>query len=370
MPILSLKINQFRNLHDIALTPSRHFNVFYGINGAGKTSILEAIYYLGVGRSFRTNLAYRIVAHTQPHFMLFAEFETLEGTRSSIGLEKQREGARTLKCDGETLQSIAPIAAIMPLIYLSTKSYRYFTDGTKLRRQYLDWGVFHTNSHYHADWLTAQSALKQRNAALKSRCSSAELSAWDQQLCESAAAMHAARQYYVDRLTVVFDDLCANLLANTTPLALRYARGWARDSTLQATLAERLERDRAVGYTTAGPQRADLQVYVGNTPAQDVLSQGQQKLAAYALHLAQGALLHDLTGKTPIYLIDDLPSELDPHKRDLITNILKKTDAQVFITSIQPQDLQNLVELPDSQLFHVKQGELAAVEMHETSEQA
>ena len=99
-------------------------------------------------------------------------------------------------------------------------------------------------------------------------------------------------------------------------------------------------------------------VYYGKVPVFDFLSQGQQKLAAYALHLAQGILLQRLTAQCPIYLIDDLPSELDSQKRSLLTKALSNLNAQIFITGILLEDLTPMIDIEKAQLFHVKQGEI------------
>jgi DNA replication and repair protein RecF len=146
------------------------------------------------------------------------------------------------------------------------------------------------------------------------------------------------------------------LLPDVT-VSIEYLQGWDSSCSLDACLSKNVSRETMVGHSLYGPQRADLSLTVDGFPAQDGLSQGQQKLVSYGLRLAQGLHLQTAMAKTPIYLIDDLPSELDPHKRTLVTEILAGLRAQVFITGIEACDLQEILDLhKDNRMFHVKHG--------------
>jgi DNA replication and repair protein RecF len=338
----------------LQLTPS--FNIFFGENGAGKTSLLEAIYYLGMGRSFRTHLTSRVIEHDQPSLMLTATIYKEESNQSFIGLERMRGGERTIKLDREIQASIAPIARLIPLQLISVDSYRYFSDGPKERRSFLDWGVFHMNTEFLALWQSYNRVLKQRNAALKSGFSQSDVSIWNNEYIQLSEDIDALRTIYIEAFKTIYNEILLQLLPCFNNIEIRYKRGWTKDRALQSLLNEHFLRDSAFGYTQDGPHRADLQLYIDKCPADDILSQGQLKLAAYALHLAQGILLKQQTGKAPIYLIDDLPSELDIQKQTLILDIIKNLNAQVFITGITADTLQSLLDHPGSSMFHVEHG--------------
>ncbi len=356
MPLSTLKITSFRNLDSVTLEPAPQFNIFYGDNGAGKTSLLEAIYYLGLGRSFRTHLTNRIIQHQADHFSVFAELD-VSGNKIPMGLERQRDGGRRIRINGETANSLSQLAHHLPIQLMSAHSHRFFHEGPKIRRQFLDWGLFHVEQTFYPLWQQLQQVLKQRNAALKKQMPAKEIRIWDKELSVIADGIHLLRKKYIGTFEPILLELLTSLLPELC-LELRYYRGWNKDRDLQEVLENNLQHELLLGYTQLGPQRADLQLHVGPIPAHDYLSQGQQKLAAYALHLAQGMLLRQLTTKNLIYLIDDLPSELDLDKRRHIIEILTKLNSQIFITTILKEGLSDLPGHRDIEksMFHVKHG--------------
>lgn len=356
--IQQLKIEHFRNLQSIDLTFANQFNVFKGANGAGKTSLLEAIYYLSTGHSFRTHLIPRIVQHDQPHLSIFAALSHKERI-IPLGVQRHRDGEKQMKIDGEHAKTHGDLAKWLPVQLISNFSYRLFIDGPKLRRQFLDWLVFHVKHSFFELWQNSQRLLKQRNAALKQGLPYREIAAWDQELDKTSQELDALREKTVIELDPFFQSLLSQLDIKPN-LKLRYYRGWKKDASLSETLQQQFQRDLELGYTQSGPHRADLAVYHGQTPAQDALSQGQQKVVLYALHLAQGLLYQEHHHQGPIYLIDDLPSELDPEKRSKVTKILQAINSQVFITGITEEDLQDILALDSIELFHVEHGVISA----------
>lgn len=356
MTITQLTAQNFRNLTHIDITPSPTINVFFGENAAGKTSLLEVIYYLSMGRSFRTRLLPRIIQKDTDTFTLFAAI-TRDHTTITLGLERTHTGGRRLHVNGEpkTSQSIA--VKHLPLLFMSANSCRYFYDGPKARRSFLDWGVFHVKHRFHTVWQSFQKVLKQRNEALRQQLARPQIQIWDIEFTRLAEEIDQWRFEYVSQLSPLLDNLLQELNSQIhQPLILRYERGWSNDKNLSDVLASNWAQDMRLGYTQAGPQRADLTLYLGNVPAQDILSQGQQKQVAYSLYLAQGMLFKQVNAYNPIYLIDDLPAELDIHKRTSIARILIALKAQVFVTGINQSNLIDLFLGSDTYMFHVKHG--------------
>ncbi len=142
MSISQLTIHHFRNLSKVQFEPQPGINFFFGANGSGKTSILEAIYFLGLGRSFRTHLIQRIIHQGSEQFLLLAQINNPDNP-FLVGMERSLQGEKKIRVNGESVNSVATIAKQLPLQLLSTESHRFFHDGPKVRRQYLDWGVFH-----------------------------------------------------------------------------------------------------------------------------------------------------------------------------------------------------------------------------------
>ncbi len=354
MLIKQLTINNFRNLQATTVDASPGFNIFYGSNGAGKTSLLEAIYMLGHGKSFRTSQQQHIIQHNTNELLLFALLGDLN-TETPVGLQKTLTGQRSIKIAGEKARSLADLSNLLPLQLISTDSYRVFHEGPSTRRQFIDRGVFHVEPLFMPVWKTLQQSLKQRNAALKNKVGLREVSIWDNEIAEFSHTVDQYRKNYIHQLEPILKDQLA-LFLQEFALKVGYFRGWDNELSLQEVFQQNSQRDLALGYTYYGPQRADLIITTENTPVHNVLSQGQQKLASYALLLAQGILMKNLTNKQPIYLVDDLPSELDPKKRTLLTNALLELEAQVFISGITIKDLNDSINLEDSKVFHVEHG--------------
>jgi DNA replication and repair protein RecF len=352
--IETLQISNFRNLQSASIEPSSRFNICYGQNGAGKTSLLEAIYYFGFGRSFRSSNSSNLVQKSSSQFLLYSQLKIGDHIES-IGIERAISGPHRIRHNKDTIRSIAPIAKLLPIQMISTDSYRFFHDGPKLRRQFMNWGLFHVKPAFHSSWQRLTQILKQRNAALKNRSPLAELKYWDEELIILANTIDQMRQEYVSDLTPIIQKLMNDVLEGLS-LQICYQRGWDMNLEYGAALEQSRYKDQAIGYTTAGPHRADLQLIIENCAASDYLSQGQQKLAAYVIYLAQGQLLQNLSNKTPIYLIDDLPSELDPNKRAQISAVLSQLNAQVFISGITKEELSNTMALENAALFHVEHG--------------
>jgi DNA replication and repair protein RecF len=356
VPIInSLNIAHFRNLDIINTEFSPRFNILYGNNGSGKTSFLEAIYCLGLGKSFRANQFNKVIQHEAESCQVVAKINN-DGNESMLGIERNINGTRQIKLDGETQASIAPITKLMPIQFMSPISYRFFHDGPKTRRQYLDWGLFHVKHTFLDLWQSLQRILKQRNSALKQK---QDVSAWNNAFITAAEHIDQVRK----EIFLAMEPFCLkqlNILLPGFSFKLRYQRGWPKNADLTNLLSQHLYRDQQLGYTYYGPQRADFQLLCDTTPIQDVFSQGQQKLAAYALHLALGQLLQEETQNQPIYLIDDLPSELDNTSKSRIAESLISLNTQSFITGISKRDLDALQALIGSQTFHVKHGTLAS----------
>lgn len=352
--IANLVIQHFRNLKNISIRPGEGINIFYGLNGSGKTSLLEAIHFLGLGRSFRTHSFQKLIQDNASHFLLFTQLMQ-DHQSQQIGVERFRTAEKKMRLNGENLTSLASVAQLMPIQLLSTDCHRYFHDGPKSRRQYLDGGVFHVEPLFYSTWKRFQKALEQRNAGLKNQLPPAEIAIWNSEISASSHLLDQYRQCYVNQLIPILNELLLRVLPEFS-LNLHYSRGWPKDKDLADILRNQFIKDLHLGYTQFGPQRADLQLYLENKPVSDFLSQGQQKVAAYALHLAQGLLMQKLTTKTPIYLIDDLPSELDSIKRKFVASLLGQLQSQVFITAITAEELKEFKLESPVKKFHVEHG--------------
>ncbi|EKO3488013.1 DNA replication/repair protein RecF [Vibrio fluvialis] len=354
MPLTRLIVQQFRNIKACDIQLSSGFNFLIGPNGSGKTSVLEAIYLLGHGRSFKSSLTGRVIQNECPELFVHGRFLTSDQFELPIGINKQRDGSTEVKIGGQSGQKLAQLAQVLPLQLIHPEGFELLTDGPKQRRAFIDWGVFHTEVAFFDAWGRFKRLNKQRNALLKTASSYRELSYWDQELARLAENIDQWRSAYVEQMKSVAEELCRTFLPEFE-ITLKYYRGWEKETPYHEILQKNFERDQLLGYTFSGPNKADLKIKVNGTPVEDVLSRGQLKLMVCALRVAQGQHLTELTGKQCIYLIDDFASELDSQRRKRLADCLKATGAQVFVSSITESQVADMIEL-NSKMFHVEHG--------------
>lgn len=356
-----------RNLETVRLAGLGCVSVFFGENGSGKTSLLEAIHMLGMARSFRTNSARSVIRHGESACTVYGELSQGQAGDAVLGLgvERQRSGLATLKVSGQPVRTVSRLASEFPLLVINADSFQLLSGPPAGRRQFLDWGVFHVEHGFFAAWQRFQRCIKQRNALLRhDKINMDEMAVWSRDLAAHGEQLDACRRRYFERLVPAFQTIATAILPECPELALRYRRGWDQSVPYAEALAATEVADMERGYTHVGPQRADMVVSVDGHSAAETLSRGQQKLAVCALKLAQGRLLQDF--ERPMrctYLIDDLPSELDRAHTRHVCRELENIGAQVFLTCIDKQAMMgmwpNTAAAP--RLFHVEQGRVSPV---------
>ncbi|MDO9520991.1 MAG: DNA replication/repair protein RecF [Pseudohongiella sp.] len=357
-----LKVEDFRNLKAVDLQTSRRFNLIVGSNGSGKTSALEAIHVLSVGRSFRTHKLDPLVATDSSQFLIYGEF----AEASRIGLQRGRSGSPTLRLNGETQAGWAEIATLLPLQVINTDSFSLLEGGGKARRRFLDWAMFHVEHSYLPDWRAYRRIVSQRNMLLKQkpRDLHQQLDAWDLDLARLAQAIHHRRSALIEEFLPIFTNLVSEFLPGT-PAALEYLPGWNVDMPIEVAFFESRERDIRYGMTLLGPHRADFNVKVNRHAAIEVLSRGQIKMLVCALKLSMGQFIKARYSRSDeqyrsIYLIDDLAAELDHINCGLVIDYLWNTDDQCFFTAIEESALLKVAELTESSgKFHVEHGKIS-----------
>jgi DNA replication and repair protein RecF len=359
MPVLTLSIDQFRNLAPVTLHFSSRLNLFIGANAAGKTSILEALFILGRARSFRTRYLDKAIQTGSDRFQVVATVSPNGGRVIPVGISRA-EKQLMARIDAQAVKRLSDLAALFPIQWVGGDLHRLLEDGPAFRRQYLDWGLFHVKQSYIPAWKRFQKLLKQRNASLRTARTLAEIAVWDGELANEGAALHRFRQAYIQELETVFQRVAAELLVLSAPFEIRYRPGWSADQSYAESLQAGLERDREQGFTRTGPQRADLVFCTGGQPVTEQLSRGQQKLLVVALHVAQAKVLKHNTGTSSLFLLDDLGAELDSVNQAKIMNLLVDIDAQVFATAIELPDMSTW-NRAETKTFHVKHGVVSEV---------
>ncbi|MGI9235374.1 MAG: DNA replication/repair protein RecF [Woeseiaceae bacterium] len=345
------RASNFRCLDSAEIQLSSEFNLIYGANASGKTSLLEALAYLGRGKSFRGAGTADLVQHGKDEFVLFGQVHSHTRT-ISLGARNSRDGLE-VRVDGESEGGAAALAEALPLQVIDPEVHNLVAGGPELRRRFLDWVAFHVEQdHLHA-WRRFRRSLKQRNAALKAKSAAATIRSWNAEFAALSAALDESRQR---ALEVALDSLTGfgrRLLG--TALEFEYQRGWSRERELEAVLEDGLQRDLLLGATQHGPHRADLKIRYDERQARKLVSRGQQKLLASAMILAATETAQTSLERPLLLLLDDPAAELDADSLSRLMAAVADLGSQVVATSLEPDS----VEVPQgAAVFHVEQGDL------------
>jgi DNA replication and repair protein RecF len=359
MTLNRLLIQNLRNIEEVDITPSAQVNLIFGENGSGKTSLLEAINLLALGRSFRSHKHKPLIRQHQRSFTVFGKVRTEDGSDVPLGITRTLEGDVSFKANGVIVPSVVELASFLPVQVINSETFLLLEGSPKIRRQFIDWLVFHVEHAFFPAWKAIQRCLKHRNSLLRhDRIDALELAPWDQELVILTEKIDQFRQDSFGQFQSIFNEFCKEFI-NIDGIKLSYYRGWDKDRPYAEVLNGGLERDRRIGYTQSGSHRADLRITVNGQEAAEILSRGQQKLLVCALKIAQGYVFSEMTGRKPIYLVDDLPAELDERHRNLLVKWLTRMGTQVFITGVERDVLVS--SWRDSaevtlKLFHVEHG--------------
>jgi DNA replication and repair protein RecF len=330
MTLRSLQVTDFRCLQRIEFSPDPEFTLICGQNASGKTSVLEAVYLLGRGRSFRTRRLDHLIRRGSDRFVVFGEIRT--GARDfPMGVEGSGEGLRA-RIDGRNATGLAELTLALPTQIIDPEVHKLIEDGPGRRRRFLDWGVFHVEPSFVGHWQMYQQALKQRNAALKVQQAKSMATIWDSELVRHGETLTAARARYVDMLLPHAEEFGRRLLDRQVSLSFR--SGWLKGQSLNEALIRSWDTDSLRGVTSVGPQRAELHVQVDGITARDEVSRGQQKLLASALLLAQLRLFGAESPAKPVLLLDDPAAELDQKRLSLLLECVRGLDVQLMVTSL------------------------------------
>jgi DNA replication and repair protein RecF len=350
-----LNISEFRNIENLSFAASDRVNLIYGANGSGKTSILEAVHVLATGKSFRSTKTAPVIRNGASALTVFAE---LSGG-VTVGLQKFRNQKPMLKLQGDKQSSWVDVARLLPVQVLDSTTFRLLEGSPRERRRFLDWGVFHVEPAFVDHWRNSRKCIANRNQLLKSsRPDLQQLRAWNLELSRAAAMVDQARSDYFSRFIPIFEDV-VRTIAEIGSISLQYRRGWDAERDLLEVLEGCESQDIKYGTTQNGPHRADIVVKQEGISAADVLSRGQQKMLVSALKLAQGVIQADNADRRCIFLVDDLPAELDEGNRGRICRYLQEMETQVFLTCVDYTSLKNSLDwAAEVTKFHVEHGKI------------
>lgn len=382
MPIQSLEITDFRNLRFVQLLPSPSVNWLVGSNGSGKTSVLESLYLIGTGKSFRSNNARQYINHDVSKCLVVTSMaenaSSLGGTR--IGIERDTHGGFSARCNGESIRRLSELARLFPLVTLLPDSVELLTGDPVARREFVDWTMFHVE--HKGDYLEVYKSfsicLQSRNKLLKGlaegsrlgdKAALQELASWDEQFVFWGERLSALREGFVQRMVATLQTSAAEFAEafgmpsyDLERVRIAYQSGWASGRTLADQLQMQREKDLERGTSTSGPHRFDLRISHDAIPVKEFFSRGQLKHLTSLFKVSQARLFQETheSGEV-IFLFDDAFAELDSRHAASIISVLRSLGIQVFVTSVEPPETKGFSIDNHDKMFHVEHGSIRPV---------
>jgi DNA replication and repair protein RecF len=359
--VVRLELLDCRNVEHAALDLSPSFNFLHGSNGAGKTAVLEAVHVLARGRSFRSNQLQDVIRVGCDRMVVRATVldEHLGGQR--LVFVRLRDSTTEMRINGEPCARMSQVSALLPLEVMTPDLVELVFGGPGVRRQWLDWGVFHVKHEFLGVTRRFNQSLRQRNACLKAvaagRLAESALDSWDAELSKLGESLAELRRDHFDGLEGLIVG-CLEELGADFEARMNYKCGWDDDCKLPEALSRARAKDLRLGVTSAGPHRADVEFITRGQPSAVTLSRGQAKVLASALLLAQADHIRACASRIGLFLIDDIGAELDGRHRRLFFRALVSRGVQVLATSVDRPELPVLEECGESATFHVEQGRI------------
>ena len=355
-----VQIRDFRNIDELSFTPSEQLNVFLGDNGSGKSSILEAIHYLGFARSFRTAKHKSVIQSGKQEFTVFAQIFAKQ-VRNKLGFSRSVDDVSLVSVDGVKSKSLVDFVSLLPVQIFTPQSSDLIIGSPKLRRKYLDWLMFHVEPEFATLASLSRRCLLQLNAVYKNRSRGGmhhESRYWAEQLDDYGQKLSDLRN---DIMQSEFLDIIHYNLREFLPefdFDISYYKGWERELSLLESINKNFERDLRNGFVAAGPHKADVRIKSNGVLANELLSRGQLRMLVAALQIAQIEYLQSKFSKSVVFLLDDIGAELDSFKQEIFINKLLSMESQVFVTAIDSRQLTYLSNYENKKLFHVEHGQV------------
>ena len=356
--ITNLHIHHLRGLAETSLSLGSSVNLWVGENGAGKTSVLEAVSILSLGRSFVTSRIKSIITFDQSSLTVFGRIQG-QHQEHRLAVQVNRDDERKLRLDGSAAKNQVALSRLLPVLQITPHSVDVITGSPGDRRRFMDWGAFHWSGGNGQSFNALRRALLQRNSLLRSGIlNGSDLAPWEQQIALYGEEVDSWRRTFVADVKPLFDQLLVEMELGIE-LDLVYRNGWG-DGDLAGTLESQRGRDIRARSTLSGPQRADFELLRDGVKAGDTLSRGQLKVCNLALVLGQ-LQASARRGISPVLCLDDPGAELDHRFLGRVWEIIVGSGMQVLATGITVDRVGlSDAQARDAKVFHVKHGRIAS----------
>ncbi len=352
MFLKKIRLEQYRNIASISMEPSRHLTILYGINGQGKTNILESIYLLGTARTFRSGKIPDLISNGFTKSNLHGIVKSAE-VENEIHLQLENN-SRRFSINGKNIHSSATLYGKLPVVIFSPDDTAMIKLGPETRRRYLDRSLYASCSGFLQDYQNYYRTLKQRNALLKTN-KYVTLELWTEQLADAGVLIMKDRQRYLIRLQELLQKNYRSISGKDEKVEIEYKPDVPAN--FLAVLFQQLEQDKRFRNTGRGPHRDDILFLIDDKPLKVYGSQGQQRSFVLALKMAEMDYLKETFGELPVLLLDDIASELDRERMMNLLTFVRQQELQVLITTTDINHFLPAVQ-NDSRVFRVEGGRL------------
>ncbi len=356
MYLNKLQLWNFRSYENLELLFPDGISILYGENGQGKTNVVEAIYLLCTGRSHRTNREHDMIMLDRPWTRVRAENLQKDG-KHTVDMVMARGQKKRILVNGLAISRISEILGQLSGVIFSPEDLDLVKEGPQKRRRFMDIELSQVSKSYFYALNEYNKVLEQRNSLLKETVNTSSLEVWDQMLATKAVPIIKARRDFCSRLEPKARENHKYLSSGKEELFCFYKDCAQGKENIEETLLEALYKSRETdikrSFTTIGPHKDDIVIKLGETDLRYFGSQGQQRTATLALKLTELDLMHEDLGEYPILLLDDVLSELDEKRQQMLLEKIK--GVQTIITVAQKTDCFNSM---DVNYFEVKKGKV------------
>jgi DNA replication and repair protein RecF len=363
MYLKQLKFTNFKNHSEADLSFSPRINCFIGKNGAGKTNVLDAIYYLSFCKSYFNSIDSQNIQHDTDFFAIHGDYVRQQNAMDKVHCLLKRNQHKQFKLNEKKYERLSDHIGLIPLVMISPYDRDLINNGSEVRRKYMDGVISQFDHAYLNDLIDYNKALSQRNALLKHFAEGryfdeTSLEIWDMKLVKLGHAIVQKRRDFITNFVPIFQTYFKLISGGNERVELKYKSALC-EGDMRLLLKENLARDRALRYTSVGAHKDDLEFTIDTFPIKKYGSQGQQKSYVIAIKLAQFEFMRKLKKYKPILLLDDIFDKLDTQRvEQLIRLVSEENFGQVFITDTQRDRVEQLFRVTelDHKLFEVVQG--------------
>lgn len=357
-----LSLLSFKNIEQAQLNFTNGINALVGNNGAGKSNVLDAIYFLSMSKSMLPITDSQSVRHSADYFVIDGRYETSESRHETISCSysTQRSSGKVLKRNGKEYERLSDHVGLIPVVVVSPYDSTLISDSAEERRRFLNLIISQFDATYLAAMIRYNALLVQRNRVLKSGGNSDMLDIYDQQIAPHTELIERQRRRTIENIIPLVCQYYGLLSGGREEVTLEY-RTQIADGDVISLLQSARERDIMNGYTSVGIHRDDIIFKIGGYPLRKFGSQGQQKSFLVALKLAQYQLMYKVKGERPILLLDDLFDKLDRERVERLIRLVAGDDfGQIFISDCNQERLSTTLDRAevDYNIFTVTNGEI------------